>query len=301
MLRDDQDSFGKESRKKGTSLITGKTIVCGLIGDPVEHSMSPVMQNAAFKALNLDYIYLPFRVNKQDLNAAINGIRALNIRGINVTIPHKVSVMPLLDRIDSLASIIGAVNTIVNDDGLLTGYNTDAGGFIQSLIEKGINPTGKNVLILGAGGAARAVAFTLIDRESKLALINRSLDKAKELAKQLSQHFSRTIEVFNLNEVDMEKATWNAEIIVNTTSIGMNPRSQETPIPSRFLKPDTVVYDIVYNPIKTILLKEAELAGAMIISGTDMLAWQGALAFEKWTKQEAPIELMKNEVYRQLA
>jgi shikimate dehydrogenase len=281
-------------------MITGKSIICGLIGDPVEHSMSPAIQNAAFKALKLDYIYLPFRVSKQNLNTAINGIRALNIRGINVTIPHKVAVIPLLDRIDDLATKIGAVNTIVNDAGILTGYNTDADGFIRSLAEKGISPTSKKVLILGSGGAARAISFTLMEKGAEIILINRTLSKAKELAQQLTDQFNRIVEVLALNERSMEEATHNAAIIVNTTSVGMSPQPDETPIPARFLKPETIVYDIVYNPIQTRLLKEAGSAGATTMGGADMLAWQGAMAFEKWTGHKAPIDIMKRELYRQL-
>ena len=282
-------------------MITGKTIICGLIGNPVEHSISPAMQNAAFKALKLDYIYLPFRVSQQDLNAAVNGMRALNIRGMNVTIPHKVEVMGLLDRIDGMASKIGAVNTIVNDEGILTGYNTDADGFMESLTENGVYPTGKKVLILGAGGAARAVAFALLDKGAEVILMNRTLDKARELADQLASQFKRNIEIYAWNETNMEKTIPKVKLIVNTTSIGMSPKSQETPLPSRFLKPETLVYDIVYNPIQTRLLKEAGMNGAVTISGIDMLAWQGALAFEKWTGQKAPLEIMKKEAYRHLA
>jgi shikimate dehydrogenase len=282
-------------------MITGKSIICGLIGDPVEHSMSPAMQNTAFESLKLNFAYLPFHVTKQNLDAAIKGIKALNIRGINVTIPHKVAVMPLLDKTDNIAAKIGAVNTIVNNSGILTGYNTDADGFIQSLAEKGISPTTKKILILGSGGAARAISFTLMEKGAELILINRTLNKAKELAQQLTGQFKRAVEVLAWNEQNMIVATQNTAIIVNTTSIGMSPQCEETPIPSRFLKPETIVYDIVYNPIQTRLLKEAGSAGCITMSGADMLAWQGGLAFEKWTGQKAPIEIMKREVYRQLA
>jgi shikimate 5-dehydrogenase len=140
---------------------SGKTKVCGVIGDPIEHTMSPVMHNAAFKNKGVDYVYLPFRVKKEELGKAIEGMRALNIRGLNVTIPHKVAVIPFLDELDPLAAKIGAINTIVNDDGVLKGYNTDATGFLQALLERGIEPKGKNVVILGAGGASRAISFSL--------------------------------------------------------------------------------------------------------------------------------------------
>jgi len=138
-------------------LISGKTKICGIIGDPVEHTMSPVMHNAAFEKLGLDYLYVPFRVRKEELSKAVAGIRALNIRGFNVTLPHKVAIIPLLDGLDPLAEKIGAVNTVVNNDGDLRGYNTDASGFLQALLERGIEPRGKNAIVLGAGGASRAI------------------------------------------------------------------------------------------------------------------------------------------------
>ena len=153
--------------------ISGKTRPCGLIGDPVEHTMSPAMHNAAFARMGLDYVYAPFRVKKDDLAQAIAGMRALNIRGLNVTIPHKVNVIPLLDELDSLAEKIGAVNTIVNDDGVLKGYNTDASGFLQTLQERGIEPEGKRVVVLGAGGASRAISFILAESGARLVILNR--------------------------------------------------------------------------------------------------------------------------------
>ena len=281
-------------------IISGKTQICGLIGDPVEHSVSAAMHNAAFEAMHLDYVYLPFKVSRDMLIAAINGMRALNIRGLNVTIPHKVAVIPFLDKLDSLSSKIGAVNTIVNDNGFLTGYNTDAEGFIRPLLEKDIETAGKHVLIVGAGGAARAVAFALMDKGAKLVLINRSTEKAKELANQLSNHFSGTVEAVALNIRNLEKAMQSTEIVVNTTSIGMGAGASETPVPSQFLRKGIILYDVVYNPMRTRLLREAESAGAVTIGGADMLAWQGALSFEKWTGKRAPIELMKQEVYHQL-
>src|SRR3990172_6205824 len=167
--------------------ISGKTKICGLIGDPVEHTMSPAMHNAAFKKLELDYVYIAFRVKGTELDKAIAGIRALSMRGLNVTIPHKVAVMKLLDKLDPLAEKIGAVNTIVNDNGVLTGYNTDATGFLQPLLEKGIEPENKVILILGAGGGSRGITFILAENGAKLTILNRSVVRAEELAKQISQ------------------------------------------------------------------------------------------------------------------
>ncbi len=277
--------------------VSGKTRVCGLIGDPVEHSMSPVMHNAAFRELGIDYLYVPFRVKKEELGKAIEGMRALNIRGLNVTIPHKVAVLQFLDGLDPLAEKIGAVNTIVNDGGVLRGYNTDASGFLQALLERGIEPEGENIVILGAGGASRAISFILADRGAHLVILNRllELDWAKELASRISQTFTKEVEALELSRGNLLKALGKADILVNATSVGMSPNTDETPVTSDLLRPGLIVFDIVYNPIKTRLLREAGAAGAETISGLDMLVWQGALAFEKWTGLRAPVELMREE------
>ncbi len=284
------------------TVISGKTKVCGLIGDPVEHSMSPAMHNAAFKELGIDYLYVPFRVKREELGKAIEGIRALNIKGLNVTIPHKVAILPFLDELDPLAEKIGAVNTIVNDDGVLRGYNTDATGFLQALLGRGIEPEGKKVVILGAGGASRAISFILADRRAQLVILNRrlELDWARELASRISQTFGKEVEALELNRENLARALDKADILVNATSVGMSPNVNETPVNSDLLTPDIIVFDIVYNPIKTRLVREAEIKGAKTISGVDMLIWQGVLAFEKWTGRKAPVELMRKEAIKQL-
>ncbi|HEY82556.1 MAG TPA: shikimate dehydrogenase [Dehalococcoidia bacterium] len=274
-------------------MISGRTKVCGVIGDPIEHTMSPVMHNAAFSKLGLDYVYLPFRVTAQELGKAVEGARALNIRGLNITIPHKVAILPFLDKLDPLAEKIGAINTIVNDGGVLIGYNTDATGFLQALLEQGIEPKGKKVAVLGAGGASRAISFILAERGAKLVILNRQPARAEELAQRIAQVFKREVKALALNEENLAGILAEAEILVNTTSLGMSPEVDKTPVPARLLKSSLVVFDIVYNPIKTRLLKEAELAGAKTINGLEMLVWQGALAFEKWTGQQAPLDLMK--------
>ncbi|MFC1907938.1 shikimate dehydrogenase [Chloroflexota bacterium] len=285
-----------------SSFISGKTRTCGVIGDPIEHTMSPVMHNAAFKNKGVDYVYLPFRVKEKELGKAIEGMRALNIRGLNVTIPHKVAVIQFLDEVDPLADKIGAVNTIVNDEGVLKGYNTDGAGFIQALLEKGVKLEGKNVVVLGAGGASKAISFILADRGSHLVILNRllELDWAKELAGRILQIFNKWVEALELNKQNLTRALAEADILVNATSVGMTPNVDQTPVASDLLKPGLVVFDIVYNPIKTRLQKEAEMAGAKTVSGLDMLVWQGALTFEKWTGVKAPVELMKAEVIKVL-
>ncbi len=283
-------------------VVSGKTKICGIIGDPIEHTMSPVMHNAAFKNKGVDYVYLAFRVKKEELGKAIEGMRALNIRGLSVTIPHKVAVIPFLDELDPLADKIGAVNTIVNDDGVLKGYNTDAIGFLQALFERGIEPKGKSVVILGAGGASRAISFILVERGAHIVILNRllELDWAKELARRILRTFAKEVEALELNRKNLAKALEKADILVNATSVGMSPNVSETPVTPDLLRPNLVVYDIVYNPIKTRLQREAEVAGATVISGLDMLVWQGALAFEKWTGRKAPVNLMKEEAIKLL-
>ena len=286
----------------GNRRISGKTKLCGIIGDPVEHTLSPAMHNAAFEKMGLNYFYVPFRVKKEDLGKAIEGMKALNIRGLNVTIPHKVAVIPFLDKLDPLAEKIGAVNTIVNDDGILTGYNTDATGFLQALLESGIEPKDKNVVILGAGGASRAISFILAERGAYLVILNRllELDWAEELAGRLSNIFGEEVKALVLVKENLVGSLEKADILINATSVGMSPNIDESPVPSTLLKPALVIFDIVYNPIKTRLLREAGEAGAKTISGIDMLVWQGALAFEKWTGLKAPVKLMKDEVIKVL-
>jgi len=285
-----------------TGSISGKTKICALIGDPVEHTMSPAIHNAAFSAMGLDYAYVAFPVKAEEVPAAIAGMKALNMRGLSVTMPHKVAVVPLLDRLDPLAEKIGAINTIVNDDGTLTGYNTDATGFLQAMLERGVEPKGKNIAVMGAGGASRAVSFILADRGAELVILNRllELDWAVDLARKISQAFGKNVDALELNTDNLAKTLENTDILVNATSVGMSPDIDETPVPSGLLKPDLTVYDIIYNPVKTRLLKDAEAAGAVTISGVDMLVWQGVQAFEKWTGLTPPFDVMKAEAVKYL-
>jgi shikimate dehydrogenase len=282
--------------------ISGKTKICGLIGDPVEHTMSPAMHNAAFKKLGLDYIYIPFRVKPEELTQAVAGLKALNVRGFNVTIPHKVSIIPFLDGLDPLAEKIGAVNTVVNKDGELRGYNTDATGFLRALLGRGIEPRDKNIVILGAGGAARAVSYVLAEKGAQLTILNRKLelDWAEDIGQLIREDFGREVRVMELTSRRLATALEGAGILVNATSVGMSPTSGKSPVPTRLLHRRLMVFDIVYNPMMTRLLREAKEAGARVIGGVDMLAWQGALAFEKWTGQAAPLALMRRQAVKML-
>ncbi|MFH1651410.1 MAG: shikimate dehydrogenase [Chloroflexota bacterium] len=276
-----------------TQDITGKTIICGVIGDPIGHTLSPVMHNAAFREMGIDGIYLPFRVTREALKEAIKGMRALNLRGLNVTIPHKEAVIPLLDRLDPAAESIGAVNTIVNDAGRLVGYNTDADGFYQALLESGTAPRDKNAVLLGAGGAARAIGFILAREGAHLTLVNRSQERARELARWLKPVAGRPVKTLALNNIDLAAALLGADLLVNATSVGMAPHGEKTPVPAELLKTGLAVFDTVYRPRQTRLLREAMVGGAAATGGIEMLIWQGALSFALWTGQKAPLEMMR--------
>jgi shikimate dehydrogenase len=281
--------------------ISGTTKICGLVGDPVEHSLSPAMHNVAFREAGLDYVYLPFLVKPDRLAAAVAGLRALDVRGFNVTVPHKVAILPFLDNLDPLAVKIGAVNTVVNTGGSLCGFNTDAGGFYRSLEERGVNPEGKKVAVLGAGGAARAVSYILVEKGARVTVINRRehLDRARDIADMLVKSHGGPVAVVALD--DLAQGLRGVDILVNTTSVGMWPHTGDTLVTAALLKEIPVVFDIVYNPITTTLLKDAGKAGAKTIGGADMLAWQGALAFEKWTGRPAPLDVMRRVILATLS
>ncbi|MGD0779410.1 MAG: shikimate dehydrogenase [Dehalococcoidales bacterium] len=281
-------------------VISGKTKICALIGDPVEHTMSPVMHNAAYQKLGLDFVYIAFQVKPEELPQAVAGLKALNIAGFNVTIPHKVAVMPLLDSLDPLAEKIGAVNTVVNDSGKLKGYNTDAEGFYRALTEHDFNPKNKKVVVLGAGGASRAITYILAREGASLTILNRQqeLDWAEDIAQLIREDFSSEVKVLELGHLD--EVLPGVELLVNATSVGMSPTTNASAVPAKLLAKIPLVFDIVYNPMKTKLLKEAAAAGAQTIGGVDMLAWQGALAFEKWTGRLAPIDLMREAAIKML-
>jgi shikimate dehydrogenase len=281
-------------------MISGKTKVCFIIGDPIEHSLSPAIHNAAFAACSLDFVFVALHVKRESLKEAVAGMRAFNMAGGCVTIPHKVAVMQYLDNIDPVALEIGSVNTIVNNNGILTGYNTDAPGFLEPLANREIELEGKNAVLLGAGGAARAVSFMLVNEGVKLTILNRTLDKALDLADRLKKSLRKDVVPLAMTPQNLEDSVCAADILVNTTSIGMTPDINNTPVPAGLLRKGLVVYDIIYNPAMTRLLKEAKAKGAVTINGEQMLAWQGALAFEKWTGQKAPIDIMIQALHERL-
>ncbi|MFV9510976.1 shikimate dehydrogenase [Tepidibacillus sp. LV47] len=261
--------------------MNSQTQLIGLIGHPVSHSKSPEMHNGMFAKLDLNYVYLAFDVPPSHLKEAIEGMKALKIKGFNVTIPHKVEVMKYLDQVSEEAKQIGAVNTIVNDEGRLIGYNTDGIGYLRSLIEEtGVQLKGKRVLILGAGGAARAIGYTIANSPiGQLTIINRDQNKAHILRKSLEQYTKTDV----LSIEQMEKGVKEADIIVNTTSIGMAPNIDQSLIKKEWIQPNHLVSDIIYNPLETKLIQEARSQGAQVHSGLGMFIYQGVIAFEKWT------------------
>ncbi|WP_258359266.1 shikimate dehydrogenase [Moorella sulfitireducens (nom. illeg.)] len=274
--------------------VKSTTGLVALIGYPVGHSLSPLMQNAAFASAGLDLVYLAFAVAPPDLPAALAGLKALGFMGANVTVPHKEAVIKYLDAVEPIAARIGAVNTIVNKDGRLTGYNTDAGGFLRSLREAGFDPAGKQAVILGAGGAARAVAFALAGAGcAALTIANRTLEKAGCLAAELTG-LKVPVGACNLQEEELRPRIEGADLVVNATSAGMAPAVEAVPLPAAWLNSRQWVYDLVYNPLETKFLRQARQRGCRVISGLGMLLYQGAAAFTLWTGKTAPVEVMRN-------
>lgn len=280
--------------------ISGKTRVCGVIGDPIEHSLSPIMHNAAFQALDMDYVYLAFKVKPACVEEAVNGMRALNIRGLNVTMPHKKTVMESLDRIDLSAQIIDSVNTILNKENLLFGFNTDGAGAVKALKENGVELKGHKVLLLGAGGAARAIAYALAKEADELAVLNRTVKDAQTLAKLVEKTANKRIVAGSLSLEDIDANLQDSDILINATSVGMKPHSEETPVPIELLRKNLAVMDIVYNPLETKLARDAKALGAKVVSGVEMLIYQGATSFEIWTGKSAPVEVMRKAVLTHL-
>ncbi len=281
--------------------ISGETRVCGLIGYPVRHSLSPVMHNAAFKELNLPFIYVVFEVKKDELKDAIAGVRGLGIHGLNVTMPHKSAVMKYLDEIDPIAEGIGAVNTILNEEGKLKGYNTDSLGALKALEENGVELEGRKLLLIGAGGAGKAIAFQLAQKVEELIILNRTVEKAKVLAETLRERFGKRVVGEPLSEKFLKERLKQVDILINATSIGMHPNVEESPVNPRWLRSDLTVMDIVYNPLETKLLREARAVGAKTINGIEMLIHQGAASFEIWTRHKAPIEVMRKAILEKIS
>lgn len=270
------------------------TSLFGVIGDPVRHSKSPAMLNRAFRETGVNGAYAAFHVKPEQLAQAIAGVRGLGFRGLNVTIPHKIEVMAHLDEISEGARAAGAVNTIVNENGRLIGYNTDGIGYVRSLKEEAEpDLAGKTIVVLGAGGASRGILWALAQESPKAILLaNRTESKARELASAFSSDFR--ISAIPWEELRTVCAT--ADVVINTTSVGMSPHVEDVPLDPAWLKPGAVASDLIYNPLKTAFLRQAEELGCRIHGGLGMFVYQGAYAFEYWTGRPAPVNVMREAV-----
>jgi len=272
--------------------ISGKTKICLVIGDPIEQTLSPLMHNTAYQALGIDdqFVYLAARVKIEDLKEAIRGVRAMGIRGLACTMPHKVRVMRYLDKVDKTAREIGAVNTVVNEDGILKGYNTDWLGALVPL-KRRISLKRKKVGIIGAGGAARAVIYGIAKEKANIRIFNISIKEAKPLAKKYNCSFSDFKDLYKLKDFD---------VIINCTPLGMGVYKNKSPVPSCVFHKGQVVMDVVYNPYETKMLREAKEKGAKIIRGYEMLLHQGLFQFFYHTGRKAPEEVMKRILIKAL-
>ncbi|MDI6827951.1 MAG: shikimate dehydrogenase [Armatimonadota bacterium] len=278
-------------------LLSGETKVVGVFGFPVRHSLSPAMHNAAFQDLGLDFVYVPFNVHPDNLEAAVQGVRALQLVGVNVTIPHKESVIRFLDWVSPEAQQISSVNTIHNSEGLLKGYSTDGQGFMESLGPMAAEIRGKKCVVLGAGGSARAIVHALAIRGSEVTVANRTLSRAVEIVETLSKLLgNRSIRAVQIESKEAREAVAEANLLVNCTSVGMFPHIDEQPIPSEWMHKDLLVYDLIYNPIETKLLQAARETGCKVMNGVLMLVHQGAISFRIWTGIEPPIKVMEEAV-----
>ena len=264
--------------------VNGETKVYGIIGDPVEHTISPFLHNSAFKAAGLNSVYVPFWVTPKKLPQAVDGLRSLGVQGFNVIIPHKVTILQLLDDIDHSVRRIGAVNTVKNENGKLKGYNTDGVGALKALEEANIKLQGK-AIILGAGGAARAIAFTLTKHVDEIVIYNRTETRALDLSSELSKSSRIPITGKKLDFQLSSEKLGDGDIIINTTSLGMYPDVNSSPIDPNVINSNITVFDIVYTPYKTKLLKEAEARGAKTVPGVNMLVYQAIKSFKIWTER----------------
>ena len=263
-----------------------------VIGDPIDHSLSPNIHSAAFRELNLDSSYIGYRIPKGELEGGVEGLKKIKINGFNVTIPHKIEMMKYLDKMDESCSIIGAVNTVVNNEGVLKGYNTDMDGFLEPLKKRNITIQNSKVLLIGAGGAARAIVAGIAkEKAGSIDIANRTIEKANNLS-EFSTKLGLSASVKKIESIDT--ATENYDIIINATSIGL--KDEPSPISFEGINEKTVVYDIVYTPMNTDFIKKAKVKNAIIIYGYEMLLGQATRAFEIWHEMKAPYNAMKKSL-----
>ena len=278
--------------------MTGKTRCVAIIGHPVSHSLSPQMHQAAFRALEFDFCYIPLDVLSKDLVRAVRALKLFGFQGFNVTVPHKEKIVAMMDDLSPEASLIGAVNTVLIQNGKLYGFNTDGPGFIESLKKEWrFSPKNKNIVLLGAGGAARAVVTQLcIHRAGSIAIVNRTSGKSATLKKQLDKRFPETkISTFSFHDSDLKSLIARSDLLINATSLGLHP-GDPSPVPLGHFVRRVKVYDLIYNPPLTPFLKNAKKKGCRILNGSSMLVYQGALAFKIWTGKMPPVQLMAKAI-----
>jgi shikimate dehydrogenase len=260
-----------------------------VIGDPINHSLSPNIHSAAFRELNLDSSYIGYRIPKGELESGIEGLKKIKINGFNVTIPHKIETMKYLDKMDESCSVIGAVNTVVNNDGVLKGYNTDMDGFLEPIKKRDIQIKGKKILLLGAGGAARAIIAGMAkEKAEEVNIVNRTQNNAMKLS-EFAEKIGLKTKIKNLEELNQEIEKF--DMIINSTSIGL--KNETNPISFDRVNQKTIVYDIVYSPMNTDFIKRAKEKKLEVIYGYEMLLGQATRAFEIWHGMEAPYNAMK--------
>jgi len=268
--------------------------VCALLGFPAHHSMGPAIHNTAFEELGLPFVYVAQDVAPADLAAAIAGARALGYRGLSITMPHKVAALDLVDEVDATARAIGCINTVVNNDGRLVGYNSDGQGALDAIARAGIGMAGRRVLVLGSGGAARAVAMTvaLHGKPAELEILGVVDDELARLGRDIQDKASVTLHTGKLDDASLAGAVERAELLLHCTPVGMTPETGRTLVPRGLLRPDLPVFDAVYNPRRTLLLTEAATLGCRVVEGMEMFLGQAMVQFELWTGKKAPLDAM---------
>ena len=284
--------------------ITGHTVLTGLLGSPVEHSISPMMHNEAFRQLELDYAYLAFDVGTDKLEVAVEGLKALGVRGFNLTMPDKNLMCSLADELSPASEIGGAVNTIVNNNGILTGYTTDGIGFMRSVKEDGHDIIGKKMTLLGAGGAAAAILIqAALDGVAEISVFNirdEFFTRAETIIEKLKEKTDCHIHIFDFSDSEvLKREIAESAILVNGTSVGMAPNTERCIITDdSVFRKELIVFDVIYNPEETLLLKKAKAAGCAVSNGLNMLLYQGAASFELWTGKEMPVEIIKEKYFK---
>lgn len=283
--------------------ITGHTKLTGLLGSPVSHSISPMMHNEAFRQLDLDYVYLAFDVEKKELAPTVGGLRAMKVRGFNITMPHKHAMCQLCDSLSPISEILGTVNTVVNEDGHLTGYTTDGIGYMRGLQEDGYEILGKKMTLLGAGGAASSIlAQAALDGVSEISVFNRqgtNFEHTQKLIQLLKERTNCRIRLFDIaDSATLRREVSESALLTNATSVGMAPNTDASLIQDATLfRPDLIVSDVIYHPSETKLLRDAKKAGCRTQNGLSMLLYQGAESFRLWTGEEMPVSIIREKYF----